>query len=74
MPRHAETPCALYTLPANPTQYDLEVGYSIRGSQVSECDGKRDLAVQTHAREHELEAEAAKLREERNRPWWKVWP
>lgn len=70
MPQTARTPCSLYTLPSDPTLSDLEIGYATRGSQVVECEGRRELAVDVHDREHELEAEWARLRECRARGWW----
>lgn len=73
MPSAAEQACPLYVLPANPTLADLEIGYATRGTQIILCDGKRQLAVATHAAEHRLEAEQLKARERRLRPWWRVW-
>lgn len=73
MPRAATEPCRLYTLPAKPGQADLEIGYATRGAQLVSCDGRRQLAVETHAAEHALEAQWAAARAERNRPWWRFW-
>ena len=68
MPPEARRPCSLYRLPANPTQADLEFGYTARGANVAACDAARGLAVKTHDDEHALEAKA------QPRPWWRVWP
>lgn len=73
MPATASKPCSLYVLPDKPTGADLEVGYATRGAQLLACDGRRQLAVETHAAEHSLEAEWARQRAERARPWWKFW-
>jgi predicted secreted protein len=58
MPLEAARPCAIHRLPDHPTQADLELGYAARGSQIVACDAARRLAVETHAAEHTLEAEA----------------
>jgi hypothetical protein len=58
MPAEAARACDLYRLPEAPTQSDLEIGYVRRGAQIVACDAARRLAVQTHAAEHALEAEA----------------
>jgi hypothetical protein len=55
MPAEALRPCAIYLLPAEPTQADLEIGYAERGAQIASCNAARNLAVQTHSAEHELE-------------------
>ena len=73
VPETAERPCTLYTLPPEPTKADLEAGYMMRGAQLVWCDGARDLAVQTMREEHRLEDEWARLRAERNKPWWRFW-
>lgn len=73
IPKTADTPCPLHTLPDAPTKADLEVGYARRGDQLVACDGARDLAVQTMREEHRLEDEWIALRAERNRPWWRFW-
>lgn len=69
MPAAAETPCPLHTLPPAPTLADLEVGYMIRGGQVVNCDGARQLAVDKDRAEAELQA---RWREETTskRGWW----
>lgn len=74
MPAEARVSCSLYRLPANPSQADLEFGYTARGANVAACDAARRLAVQTHDDEHALEAKAEAERVARARPWWKVWP
>lgn len=73
VPADALRPCGLYTLPPRPTQADLEIGYSTRGAQLIACDAARAQAVQAHTREHELEDQAAAVREQRARPFWRVW-
>ena len=62
MPAEAVRPCELYRLPERATVADLELGYARRGLQILACDGARRLAVETHAREHQLEDEARKRR------------
>jgi hypothetical protein len=57
MPAEATRPCAIYRLPASPTQADLEIGYATRGAQLAACDAARALAVQTHAAEHTMQDE-----------------
>lgn len=53
LPVEATRPCALATLPADPTLGDLEAAYAMRGAQIATCDAARRLAVET------LEAERA---------------
>src|ERR1051325_7468262 len=55
MPAEAAQPCAIYRLPATPTQADLEIGYATRGAQLAACDAARSLAVQTQAAEHVMQ-------------------
>jgi gamma-glutamyl phosphate reductase len=62
MPAEAMKPCSLYLLPSAPTQADLEIGFSARGAQVAACNAARELAVQTHQAEHELEDQITKVR------------
>lgn len=69
-PPAAAAACPIYRLPDLPTQADLEVGYATRGAQVLACDAMRDLAVQTHAAEHALEARWAEARRDRERTLW----
>ena len=47
LPVEASRPCALATLPAEPTLGDLEAAYATRGAQVAACDAARRLAVET---------------------------
>lgn len=47
LPVEATRPCALATLPAEPTLGDLEAAYAIRGAQIATCDAARRLAVET---------------------------
>ena len=73
MPAAAQAPCPLYTLPPEPTQADLEIGYATRGAQVVGCDGARQLAVATHAAWETLIANMEAERARRLRPWWRFW-
>lgn len=57
MPAEAVRPCQLHVLPPSPSAADLEIAYVQRGVQILNCDAARRLAVETHAAEHELEAE-----------------
>lgn len=74
MPAEAKRACGLYVLPPAPTNADLEVGYATRGAQLAVCEGRRQLAVDTHAAERVLDDQARAAREKRRRPWWKFWP
>ena len=47
LPEAAIRPCALATLPAEPTAGDLDAAYLLRGAQIVACDGARRLAVET---------------------------
>ena len=47
LPAITEQPCQLPTLPADPTQADLEAAYIARGGQIVTCDAARNLAVET---------------------------
>ena len=47
LPEAARRPCALATLPAEPTAGDLDAAYVQRGAQIVACDGARRLAVET---------------------------
>lgn len=55
LPEAATRPCALATLPAEPTLGDLEAAYATRGAQVAACDGARRLAVETLLAERALQ-------------------
>ncbi len=74
IPADAARACALYLLPASPTQADLEIGFATRGAQILDCDGRRAQAVAAHQLEHDIQDQAAAARAERARPWWKIWP
>lgn len=52
MPETAQTPCQLPRLPAEPTAFDLETGYAVRGAAIVSCDAARQLAVDVHRAEH----------------------
>lgn len=45
LPKAAISPCRLPTLPAAPTQADLEATYVARGVALIECESARLLAV-----------------------------
>lgn len=72
-PKQAAEPCLLYRLPPKATISDLEIGYATRGAQIVECDGRRQLAVDTSAIEHRLQDEQQALRAKRARPWFLRW-
>ena len=55
LPDAATRPCALATLPASPTQADLEAAYMIRGSQIIACDAARRLLLETIAAERQMQ-------------------
>ncbi len=55
LPETATRPCALATLPAEPTLGDLEAAYAARGAQIVACDGARRLAVETLLAERMLQ-------------------
>jgi hypothetical protein len=69
MPAAAASPCALYMLPGNPTESDLDIGYATRGANLIACDAARRLAVQTWAAEHELQDRRAAAK----RGWLSRW-
>lgn len=58
-------PCAVTATPVN-SLADLEARDRARGVDVLACDAKRGLAVQVHKAEHELEAQARAIRDQRN--------
>lgn len=53
----AKAPCALHTLPLEPTLADLEIGYVTRGAQIVACDAARRLAVETYEAQRSLTTE-----------------
>ena len=55
LPETATRPCALVTLPSEPTLGDLEAAYATRGAQVVACDGARRLAGETLLAERALQ-------------------
>ena len=69
LPDAAAQPCALAVLPPNPTQADLDAAYATRGAQIVNCNGARQLAVDTQQAEHQLIDEWLKLEERRRRGW-----
>lgn len=54
LPATAATPCALPTLPDDPTVADLEAGYAQRGAALVACEAARRLVVETLAAERAL--------------------
>lgn len=64
-PAFTEEPCAVTATPVN-SLADLETRDRARGVDVLACDAKRALAVQVHKAEHELEAQARAIRDQRN--------
>lgn len=52
LPATARETCPLTVLGPNPTFADLEAGYHRRGAEVLNCDGFRQLAVDTLDGEH----------------------
>jgi hypothetical protein len=71
LPEVARQPCALHLLPAAATLGDLEAAYAIRGAQIAECDGRRQLAVETLEAERALGDRLQAAREARARPWYR---
>ncbi|WP_240612150.1 hypothetical protein [Brevundimonas vesicularis] len=69
LPDAAAQPCPLAVLPPNPTQGDLDAAYATRGAQIVNCDGARQLAVDTQRAEHQLIDEWLKLEERRRQGW-----
>ena len=69
LPDAATQPCALAVLPPNPTQADLDAAYATRGAQIVNCDGARQLAVETQRAEHQLIDEWLKLEDRRRQGW-----
>lgn len=49
-----EKPCLLDVLPPAPTQADLEAAYMARGAAILNCDGARQLALETLLTERRL--------------------
>lgn len=72
-PEAAASPCFLDRLADRPTQADFEISYRMRGVNLAECDGKRQLAVDTLEAEHRLLAQQEAIRAWRSRPWWLFW-
>lgn len=58
----ARAPCALHTLPSQPTLADLEIGYVTRGAQIVACDAARRLAVETYDAQEALNPGSADVR------------
>lgn len=73
IPDEARKPCAVALFPENPTNADIDAVAIIRGAQIMKCDVARQIAVNTHDREHALEAKHQKEREDRAKPWWRFW-
>jgi len=60
LPEAAIRPCALATLPPEPTTGDLDAAYVLRGAQLVACDGARRLAVETLQAERAMQDEQAR--------------
>lgn len=73
MPAEARQPCEIKLLGKKATQQEQDDAYVIRGAQIMKCDAARALAVSVHDAEHALEAKLQKEREERAKPWWRLW-
>lgn len=73
IPTAATKTCLLDVLPANPTEADLEAAYVARGAAVLNCDGARQLALETLLTERRLIDQWLAL--QRPEPWYKrLWP
>lgn len=72
MPAEAEQSCRLPRSPYASIE-ELEAVNRLRGLAILECDSRRALAVSTHRRQLAAMAEQARIREDRRRPWWKIW-
>lgn len=70
IPAAAEQPCLLDVLPESPTQADLEIAYNNRGASILNCDGARQLAVETLLAERRLTDEWLRLQQKPRRNWW----
>lgn len=64
-PAFVKEPCAVTATEVRSVA-DLETRDRARGVDVLACDAKRALAVQVHEAEHELEAQARTIRDQRN--------
>lgn len=71
-PAEAMRACPLYTLPVNPTNDDLKVGYATRGAQVIACDGRRQLALAALGQQHNALDAFELARAKRRCAWWKL--
>lgn len=60
-PAAAMQPCHLTGLPDNATQADLEAAFIANAAEIVTCDGRRQLATDTHAAEHDLQDQWLKL-------------
>ena len=69
IPEAASSPCLLDPLPENATQADLEAVYNDRGAAVLNCDGARQLALETLLAERRLVDAWLELQKPR-RSWW----
>jgi len=69
IPAAAERPCLLDVLPADPTQADLEIAYMARGASVLNCDGARQLALETLLTERRLIDDWLRLQQKPRRFW-----
>ena len=70
IPEAASKPCLLDLLPENATQADLEAVYNSRGAAVLNCDGARQLALETLLAERRLVDAWIELQQPKRRGWW----
>ncbi len=69
IPEAASKPCLLDLLPENATQADLEAVYNARGAAVLNCDGARQLALETLLAERRLVDAWIELQQPKRRGW-----
>ena len=69
IPEAASKTCLLDLLPENATQADLEAVYNARGAAVLNCDGARQLALETLLAERRLVDAWIELQQPRS--WWR---
>lgn len=71
MPAVAREDCPMTVVGQNPSVADLSAAYNLRGVEIVDCNSRRQLAVDVHDEEHRLEDEHARIRAERNCPWYR---
>ncbi len=70
IPEAASKTCLLDVLPENATLADLEATYNARGAAVLNCDGARQLALETLLAERALTDAWLALQNKPRRGWW----